>query len=204
MDTHEVIVDPVIVHPVLRFPFAIGHGANRGARFIFTRGKDALDRSVHRVRAIFLVELADACDAGAQASHLGVKVAHHRFRRARIDPDDAQQFLVGLAAANDLLARDHDAFLVHRGGIEDVAGILAAHVGPVRAHHCVGDDGPVNEDRRDQHAVIGVGAAPIRHIHVNDVARIERTAFAIGERLANGIFVGAEEQRQASGIGEQI
>jgi hypothetical protein len=39
----KVVVDPVIVHPVLGFPFAVGHGANSCACLLFARGKDALD-----------------------------------------------------------------------------------------------------------------------------------------------------------------
>ena len=91
MHAHEVVIDPVIVHPIFRLPFAVGHGADRRARLLLAGGEDALDRGINRLRAVFLVELADARDAGAQTGHLGVEVAHHRFRRARIDADDAQQ-----------------------------------------------------------------------------------------------------------------
>ena len=108
MHAHEVVVDPVIVHPIFRFPFAVGHGTHRGARLFLACGEDALDRGINRLGAVFLVELADARDAGAQTRDLGVEVAHHRFRCARIDADDAQQFLVRFTPTNDLLAGNHD------------------------------------------------------------------------------------------------
>ena len=77
--------------------------------------------------------------AGPCGCDLGIQIAQYRLWHARVETDDLHNLPVGLTSLIDLGSGKDEAFLMHVGGVEHVAGVLGTEIHPVRADARVGE-----------------------------------------------------------------
>ena len=158
-----------------------------------------LDRAFDGGRAIARIEFLQTALAQPARGDLRAQVAEAGLRLADIVAQDAEQFLVRLAALVELDRAHLDAFLEarHRVG-QETAREASAHVGPVRARGREADQLAVVERWRvDDHIVEMLAAGP-GMVGDNHVARLEAPGAEERQAVADRRVEITDENRQAA------
>ena len=94
---------------------------------------------VEGLPAKFLKNLYQPLVAGPCGCDLGIQIAQYRLWHAGVETDELQDLFVRLTFLVNLRTRKNQAFLMHVGGVEHVAGVLGTEIHPVRADARVGE-----------------------------------------------------------------
>src|SRR5262245_53408531 len=116
-----------------------------------------VDGCVDTLSAKLGKEFMKATLAAAERCDLRMEIAKHEVRSTRVVADDLNNLVHRFALAIDRRSGKDKALLVHIGGVENVAGVLAAEVGPMAADAQIGEQAAICriEHRRKQRRVIG-------------------------------------------------
>ena len=162
--------------------FAVGDGADNGARLLFGVVEDALNALQEIRRAEAGDNLVDLAFSDVDRSDLRFEIAPVLFRHAHVQPQDTRHILVQFAVADNLQRRNADALLHDIGqGARQRGGHRAADIGVVNMADHEAEDVAAVKDRLPDMNIGGMSG---------DVARIG----VVGN--ADVAFVVMVDQRQ--------
>ena len=164
----------------------------------------ALYAHAERIPPEAVYQLDQRISPGPRRSALGMEVAQHIIRGARIGLHHAENVVIFLAPFVYFHAGEDHAFLEQVFGIGAIR-VLCANVIPVCLVTGVTRQLPVLHEHRHHHrGILGMGTGTIRHVVKQDITRFQRFDAA---HPFYGCFDteihGAQEYRQCRRLGQQ-
>jgi hypothetical protein len=174
-DRVELVLVAVVVEVDAVEPGAVGHLAEVAADDLLDVVDDLLLGGAERLHPVVLDQLVDAAVGDRERGQAAAQVERVVVGGARVAQEDRLDVGAQLEALNHLHGREQRCLAVAVAGADDeaarhrAADVLVVHRQPRPA-----DDLPLPEDRRDQHAVVGVqcpapGVVGEEHVALADI-----------------------------------
>ena len=181
-----VEIDPVVVEIVLEAIVPVGDGLHLATRQDLRAVQELVDVAGHALRPVHREELAQPRGPQPSRRHLGHEIAGEDIRQPDVPPEQVEQVLVQLAAAEELGGRDDDALLVELGGVGGHAArgapahvLVMAHGARQRHRPPVGEHGKGQRDVRQMGPPV-VGIVEEEGVAVARAPGRERARGALG------------------------
>ena len=194
-------VDAVVVHERFGFVDAVRNLAHRRAGEALALVEDQLDTFLEHLRAVALEQVRETPLPGSDRSDLRPKVTHRKLRQATVAANDRGDFLILLAAFENLYERHLQAF---GKNVPCDRAKHAADVLPMAHRRREGDQLAIVEDRQSENHVIQVAAHHLRIVGEENIARLDVLLAPVAKLRLDRIRQAADEHRQPEPDGNGV